>query len=174
MITHFATVPFLFSILLDNLEKEEFQVVCFRHGHEDRMIRGLLAEFDLAECHACISGCFLHHFHEEFLSHEVRAGAGGKVAASWQDLHRAVVDFLVAAEGFMDGLSRLCESRRIEDDVVEVMVVFLIKFDKVIKNISLDDIDIQVVGFCILLCHVDGFLRNVDSCDRRCAALGSI
>ena len=78
---------------------------------------------------ACISGCFLHHFHEEFLSHEVRAGAGGKVAASWQDLHRAVVDFLVAAEGFMDGLSRLCESRRIEDDVVEVMVVFLIEFD---------------------------------------------
>ena len=69
------------------------------------MIGSLLAELDLSERDAGIARCFLHHLHEELFPHKMRAGAGRQISAARQDLHRTVVDLLVAAEGFMDCLS---------------------------------------------------------------------
>ena len=42
-----AAYKYVISLWSDDLEQEEFQVIGFRHRHEDGMVRCLLAEFNL-------------------------------------------------------------------------------------------------------------------------------
>ena len=63
--------PIRLSVFLYDLEEEEFQIIGFRHCHKDRMIGSLLAELDLPERDAGIARCFLHHLHEELLTHKM-------------------------------------------------------------------------------------------------------
>ena len=91
---------FDFNLFRSNdLEDEELEIVGLGDVPEDGMIGGLLTGFDLAQPHSGILGSVMKHLLKVGFGHEMRAGAGGKITAAWEQLHRLEIDFLVAADG---------------------------------------------------------------------------
>ena len=87
------------------------------------MIRGLSAEFHLAETFMSVSCSFPNRFRKEFLGHKMGTGAGGKVAAVLDELHAAQVNLAVALDGVFNGVFGFCERRGIENDDVELLAL---------------------------------------------------
>ena len=85
-----------------------------------------------------IVGCLVDGFCEEFVVHEVGARAGAQVAAVFDQLHAAQVDFAVSFDGIFDRVSRFCEGRRVKDDDVEFLAFFF-EARKQFKNILADE-----------------------------------
>ena len=108
------------------LEDVELEIRGFRHVPEDGMIRSLLADFHFAEADVCIFSRIFQHIFKIFALHEVRAGAGGEVAAAGQQSHGAVVYLAVAALGGVDSPAALGEGRRVEDDEVVLSPLVLV------------------------------------------------
>ena len=69
------------------------------------MIRGLGAKFHLAETFMSASCSFPNRFCKEFLGHEMGTGAGGKVAAVFNQFQSFDVDLAVTFDGVFCGLA---------------------------------------------------------------------
>ena len=140
------------------------------------MVRRLLASFDLAEADAGVFGGIVEHLAEQVVAHEVRARAGRQVTAAGQEFHSFQVDFFIAPDGIADGMARLGEGRRVEDDEVIVMALVFSQVREQIEDVGLlgRDDGFQAIAADVLVSHVDSFLRNIDSCDAGCPALGRI
>jgi hypothetical protein len=101
-----------------HLEDIELEVGGFRHVPEHGMVRRLLSDFHLAQFDICIFCSVMQHIFKIGGVHEMRAGAGGEVAAALQQAHGAVVYLPVAALGGAHGAPALGEGGRVEDDEV--------------------------------------------------------
>ena len=82
------------------------------------MIRGLGAEFHLAEPLSGISGRFLDGPGKEVRIHEVGAGAGNEEASVLYKLHAPEIDLPVAPGRRLDGVSGFGKGRGIQNDHV--------------------------------------------------------
>ena len=63
------------------------------------MIRGLRAKFHLAETFMSASCSFPNRFRKEFLGHKMGTGAGGKVAAVFDQFQSFDIDLAIAFDG---------------------------------------------------------------------------
>ena len=126
------------------MEDEEFEVIGFGDVPEDGVIGALLAGFDLAEPHAGISGGVVEHLLEIGFGHEVRAGAGGEIAAARQELHGFEVDLFVALDRVFERVASLGKGGGIEDDKIVVAFARLRHVGEQIKHVGADEIHASV------------------------------
>ena len=89
------------------------------------MIRRLGAEFYLPQPLVYILRGLADGLGKEFRIHEMGAGAGCQVAAVFNQFHAPQVDLPVAFDCFFDGASGLGEGRRVKNDHVEFLPLFL-------------------------------------------------
>ena len=89
------------------------------------MVGCLGAVFDLAETFVYVSCSFADGLGEQFRIHEMGAGAGRKIATVLHQLHAAQVDLAVAFHSIFDGAAGLRESRRVQNDNIELLALFL-------------------------------------------------
>ena len=123
------------------------------------MIRGLRAEFYLAEAFVGTSCCFPDRFCQQFLGHKMGTGAGGKVASVFDQFQSFDIDLAVTFDSVFGGLTGFCKCRRIQDHDI----VFLSRFRqarKFVKDIRTaeDDPVFQSVSFCVFRCLGNGIL----------------
>lgn len=83
------------------------------------MIGCLMAIFHLTQAFMHILCRLPDGLGEQFIGHEMRAGAGCQKAAILQQLHGAQVDFAIALNRIFHGASGLCKGRRIKNDYIE-------------------------------------------------------
>ena len=129
------------------------------------MVRRLLTCFNLAQRYVGILRRIMQHLHEEFLLHEVRAGAGSQIAAARQQLHRLEVDFLIAADSILHRAAGLRKGRRVEDDEVILVRMLVEQLAQQIKNVCLESVHnlVIAVDFGIMVGHLHSLLADVDS-----------
>ena len=126
------------------------------------MIRGLRAEFYLAETFMSASCSFPNRFRKEFLGHKMGTGAGGKVAAVFDQFQSFDIDLAVTFDGIFSCLTGFGKCRRIQNHDI----VFLSRFcqtRKFIKDIRKAEGDpfFQPVSFRIFRCLGNGILRDI-------------
>ena len=102
------------------------------------MVGGLLSAFDLTELNACIHSGVVKHSAKQFIGHKVRTGAGGKIAAPWQQLHGLGVDSLITLYRIGNRLAALGKRRRIENYVVIFAFLPSLKLCQKVKHILAD------------------------------------
>ena len=90
---------------LYHLKYVKLQVIGGVIGPQDRVIAGLGAEFDLAQAFVSSAGGFRDRFREQFLIHEMRAGAGREEPSVPDKAHAADVDLAVSFDGIFDGIA---------------------------------------------------------------------
>ena len=114
---------------------------------------------------ARIVRCFGDDLQEQVFSDMVRAGAGDQVAAGVKELQAAQIDFLVAAAGGGDAGAILCESRRVQNNHVEVAASFVVLLQDV-ERIGLAEREVgDVVQLLIAAGHFDGCGREIHRLD---------
>ena len=104
-------LPFFYD-----LKDQELQIIGFIIAPENRVIRCLRAELDLAEPATGAVGGLFQGLAEQVLLHEMRAGAGREEPAVFYKPHSAEVDLAVALDGILCDLPGLCEGGRVEND----------------------------------------------------------
>ena len=105
--------------LIHNLKNIEFQIIGFLCRPENRVTGCLMAIFHLTQAFMHILCRLPNGLGEQFIGHEMRAGAGCQKAAILQQLHGAQVDFAIALNRILDRASGLCKGRRIKNDYIE-------------------------------------------------------
>ena len=86
---------------------------------------------------AGVFGSIVEHLTEEVVAHEVGARAGGQIAAAGQELHGFQVDFLIASDGVVDGMTGLGKGRRVEDDEIIVMALVVGQVGQEVEDVGL-------------------------------------
>ena len=84
------------------------------------MVGRLAARFDLAQLNGSVARGGTQHFPKQLVAHKMRARAGGKVAAAREQLHGAIIDFLIAARCLGHISFGFGKSRGIENNQIEV------------------------------------------------------
>ena len=98
------------------------------------MVAGLGAEFYLAKPPVRAVGSLPERLGEQFLVHEMRAGAGCQITAVAHQLHAPQIDLPVAFDRIFDGIAGLCESGRIQDHHI-VGLALSFQFRKQFKHV---------------------------------------
>lgn len=99
---------------------------------------------------------------EQRFSHEVRAGAGRKVAAPWQQPHSLEIYLLVAALRRPYGAGALCERRRVEDYEVIGVASRAVKLGEQVEHVSLPELHIgEAVLLRVAAGHLDGVRGDI-------------
>ena len=102
----------------NHLKQIEFQVIGLLHAPQNGVVAALLPGLDLPQLYPGILGRRAQHLQKQLLRGEVAAGAGGQIAAPWQEPHGPVVDLLIAGHGPLGGLAALGEGRGIQNDAI--------------------------------------------------------
>ena len=102
---------FRLLFLLHYLEDKELQVITLICRPQDRMIRSLGTELYLAETLMGCLGSFFDGLCQQFLGHEMRAGAGGEIAAIFDKLQAFHIDLTITFDGVFGCLTGFCECR---------------------------------------------------------------
>ena len=92
------------------------------------MIRGLSAEFHLAETFMSASCSFPNRFRKEFLGHKMGTGAGGKVAAVFDQFQSFDIDLAVTFDSVFGGLAGVgkCSNHMDGKNVKKITSVLLV------------------------------------------------
>ena len=102
---------FRLLFLLHYLEDKELQVITLICRPQDRMIRSLGTELYLTETLMGCLGSFFDGLCQQFLGHEMRAGAGGEIAAIFDKLQAFHIDLTITFDGVFGCLTGFCECR---------------------------------------------------------------
>ena len=126
------------------------------------MVGALLARFDLAQLDARVVRGAVEHFDEQLLRRKMAARAGREVAAARQELHRAVVDLLIARHRPLRRPSALGEGGRVEDDEVVLHRLLCERREEVkhVRRHALHHIA-EPVALGVAACALHGELRYV-------------
>lgn len=106
---------------LYHLEDVEFQIIGFLRSPQDGVVGRLGAEIDLAEALVGIPGRPGNGVPEQVRIHKMRAGAGGEETSVLYQSESPLVDFPVSPDGGLDGITRFCEGRRVQDNHVKLL-----------------------------------------------------
>ncbi len=101
------------------------------------MIGSLRPVLHLSEPFVDISCGLADGFGEQLRSHKVGAGAGSQIAAVLYELHAPQINFTVALDCIFHRASGFGEGRRIQDDYIELLTLFL-KLRKQFKYVGAD------------------------------------
>ena len=88
------------------------------------MIWCLGAIFYLTETFVDVVSRLVDGFREELVVHKVGARTGAQIAAVFDQFHAAQIDFTISLDCDFDGVSRICEGRRIKDNNIEFFTFF--------------------------------------------------
>ena len=105
---------------------------------------------------------FPNRFRKEFLGHKMGTGAGGKVAAVFDQFQSFDIDLAVTFDSVFGGLAGFGKCRRIQDHDIVFLSCFCQawKFVKYIRTAEGDPV-FQSVSFCIFRCLGNGILRDI-------------
>ena len=161
---------------LHHLEQEELQVIRLGNAPQNRVVRRLLTFLDLAQPDTSVLRGVGHDTSEAFRVHEMAAAARCEIASTRQQLHRTIVDFLVAAGCRIDGLAAFRERRRIEHDEVISAIVRRLELGQQVKDVRHRKVHLAVkfIELGILTRLSDGKLGDIDRVHVLRPAVGGI
>ena len=140
------------------------------------MVRRLLTFLDLAQLDTSVLRGVGHDTSEAFRVHEMAAAARCEIASTRQQLHRTIVDFLVAAGCRIDGLAAFRERGRIEHDEVISAIVRRLELRQQVKDVRRREVHLAVkfIELGILTRLSDGKLGDIDRVHVLRPAVGGI
>ena len=161
---------------LHHLEQEELQVIRLGNAPQNRVVRRLLTFLDLAQLDTSVLRGVGHDTSEAFRVHEMAAAARCEIASTRQQLHRTIVDFLVAAGCRIDGLAAFRERRRIEHDEVISAIARRLELGQQVKDVRRREVHLAVkfIELGILTRLSDGKLGDIDRVHVLRPAVGGI